>query len=1426
MKLNKIFFVVFITLLVMGLTIVSAHDSSTNANTKHVEKSVKNTTKIVNKETKNQKNNVKKTVTNKDNKISKKYNKTIKTSSKTVNNYNELYNTLTSDTESDLTISLAGDQTYQISETITLNNAIKTLKIDGNARTIDGNNQKKFLIIDHPTKAIFNNITFTRCNNTKDGYENASGGVLSAKHSNLTFNDVNFTKNSISNHYIKSDEHYIYSDSRGGAIKADYCNVFINNSNFEDNNVTYTIPERMTSSYVTSYGGAIDLNNSNMTITSSKFTNNSALPYSGNELSQTGGGGAISAEYSNINIDQTRFIKNVAFYGAVILNGVDGWEPYEYNYGNLTVTNSLIESNGYINETSDYKMGSTGMIYLKSFEKSYLKNVTFTKNFGSGIRNPVGNLTVDSCNFIKNGDESHYAYAIHNQENLTINNSNFKDYYAEESIILNYGRNLIIDNSNFTNNLAFLWSAEGAAVFSSAGYTGFMVGGNSEFEFHLPKVLINNSVFEFNRVGDEEYTEYYGGAVGQSAGELTIDNTLFNSNEAFCAGALYLEKYYHYESGIPTEILYPTVIIINSNFTNNKAYNFSDPTSNYDMQAGAIYSDAFLNIDNCNFINNSISASEYCYGGAIYAEKELTVTNSSFISNNIKSNTTRSQTIHGAAIYNNQCEKLIIKHNMFVNNTPFNFKVSKQSIVLNRSDAFIPKNGEIVLYVENSSETKKYDLENSIVKDFIVDYDDLYYVIVSSAPNTSVEEYENNVFLIPVPKNYTLTIKAKDTQIYDETEIKGEFYYIKKDNSKRLMTNTELELYVNGKLINKTRTDENGKYSFTYKTDKMGTNEIIIRHSGTFVTEVVTNRTSFEVSKRRTVITLNPVKTVKIGDNTYISGTLSEYNLKPIADKVTIYLDNKPVNITTDKNGNFKYNYKTVTSGENNVIVVYDGNDIYLDSLNTTSFNVIKYDTIIKITATDTTYNNESIIRGQVIDDKKISLKNVTLLLYVNDDKFDLKTNEKGEFSYKYNSKLLGENHVSVFFEGNDKFKDASNKTSFMVSKTKSQVTVSSKNIVLKQNTTIKGKLLDINNKAISKATIIIIFDGKSIANVKTDSKGKYSYSYKPEHNGTYNITVIYEGDKNYHKSSNTTKIIVKPIIKNKTSITVTSKTIENGDNVTFVATVKDKNGKAINEGKVIFKINMKTVTDSKGNAIYAKVKNGKAKISIQPTEGLYNKNSDLNAVFGETDKYQRSISKTAKLLLVKKEAKISFNTNNIKAKSGDTIKIKVKIVDNNGKPVNKGKVTFKINSKSIGKVKVKDSTAQINYKLNRLTAKVYKITAVFSDKQYKRIQKTINLTVSKSPTYISLNPINGNKKYAIVKAKLLDKKNQPITTKTKVSIKINGHTKVKEIKVTNGTINQKIATNLDKGTYTLTIISGTNDIYQESRNSTTLTIK
>ena len=88
-------------------------------------------------------------------------------------------------------------------------------------------------------------------------------------------------------------------------------------------------------------------------------------------------------------------------------------------------------------------------------------------------------------------------------------------------------------------------------------------------------------------------------------------------------------------------------------------------------------------------------------------------------------------------------------------------------------------------------------------------------------------------------------------------------------------------------------------------------------------------------------------------------------------------------------------------------------------------------------------------------------------------------------------------------------------------------------------------------------------------------------------------------------------KINVEPVVVSKGSKTI------------LKATVTDMSNTNVNTGKVIFKLNGKTLKDDKGNTITTEVKNGTATIEYMSPSNYSAKDYILTAVASD-DKYNR----------------------------------------------------------------------------------------------------------------------------------------------------------------------------------------------------------
>ncbi len=1285
---EKILFVSLIIILLLGLSVASAADNTTVKDVK-VQKTLTKTNHTSNIKTKtitkNKDLNVTKKVTNAKENTKKitNTNKKVKTASTVkVNNFTQLKEIIENAQETSITLSLDGDKVYTAGDSIppiTVNENLKKLTINGNGRTFDGEKQYGFLESYKNTAIVINNMTVTNC---------SSLSAVNIENGSLTVNNVKFIENGFGNNIVYD----------GGALKVINAPLTVKNCLFESN--------------FGEYASAIYYNHTKGTL---KIENTNFISNGGMKQGRLANGGIINLiNITNLIIKNSTFNSNKAFESPVSL--ISNFKT------NIDISDSIFEENS----MNYYYEGSrSGALWISTNNTQMnIRNCTFKSN--KGIES--GAITY----YTLNGNPNNYNYDDIRIYNCKFINNTGNPYCESGAISLGIGGTVDIDSCEFTSNCG----EEGVLCLYNPYYY--------ENDYYN-NVRINNTNFTDNYPVCYEYEIEMEGVINAQNINLLVNNSNFNGN-----GLKDIEENYFEEEMIPG------ICIINGNLTLDYT-NFTANVGALGMEeslGSLIYVDGNITFNHTIFKDNllyNLGYDEESGIGCVILYMSDTgsrwIDNCKFISNHVLTNQNNDEfwTLFGSI----QTEGLNVTNSEFINNTPLNFIIKNNTIQMNTmmehvlDDLCIPDHGIVTIYLDENTEGKTYTLNTKevdglnvpYVEDFTVSEDNyLIKMVVNQTKESNyynIEEFYNNAYYLLIPQNFTITVNATDVKIGENSKIKGKLYYTKKDGSKAVFSDKEIELYINGTYITKTTTNKNGEYTFNYPTESIGNQTVQVKFNGGLYLPKVTNTTTFNVEKLKTTISLT-TKNIPIGYKTNITGKVIDNLNNPVKNaKLKVFVDNKEYTVTTDNQGTFKFEYYPTYIGEHHILTEYDGNYSHEKNYTTLNFNVTKIKTKITITATNT-YSNEE--------------------------------------------------------------------------------------------TSIKGKLTDIKNKAIANAKVTI-YDGKNIiTTVTTDKNGEYTLKYKTTKTGKINLTSEYDGNDNYTSTKNTTSITVKDSNDVNTKITVKSVTVKDTEKVKLTATIKTLNNKLVEDGKVSFKINGKTLMDKQGNIIYATVKNGKATLNYNPPDGLYNKKSNITATYSQSKNYRKSTSKTAELNIIKRTATITLNKKSIKTPSYKTITLKATIKDEKGTKIKTGTVTFKINNNTIQKVKIKNGIATLKYKLKQSSGK-YTITAVYSSYIHNRIEKTIKLSITKIPTKINAKIIKSNNNKVTLKATITDDKNKNIKDKTKVSIKIDNQTYINETKVSKGKINIKIPTKLSKGTYNMTILSGVTGHYKSTKKNLKLTI-
>nr|WP_257791426.1 right-handed parallel beta-helix repeat-containing protein [Methanosphaera sp. BMS] len=212
--------------------------------------------------------------------------------------------------------------------------------------------------------------------------------------------------------------------------------------------------------------------------------------------------------------------------------------------------------------------------------------------------------------------------------------------------------------------------------------------------------------------------------------------------------------------------------------------------------------------------------------------------------------------------------------------------------------------------------------------------------------------------------------------------------------------------------------------------------------------------------------------------------------------------------------------------------------------------------------------------------------------------------------------------------------------------------------------------------------------------------------------------------DKQYFLKVDTTEFTAG------TTTTITASIYYGTENTQTVAT-------NITKGKITFKVNGKTLKNTNGKVIYAKIVNGTATIEdFEVPESWAKEGTTIQAVYSGSSDLEKMTSEKTEITITTTEPTIT--TEDITTSAGETITLTATLTDGNN-VINNGKVVFKINGKTVkdsnGKViyaKVSNNQVNFTYTLpSDMKAKQYNLTATFISSDYDRLEDTKTLTVT-----------------------------------------------------------------------------------------------
>ena len=532
-----------------------------------------------------------------------------------------------------------------------------------------------------------------------------------------------------------------------------------------------------------------------------------------------------------------------------------------------------------------------------------------------------------------------------------------------------------------------------------------------------------------------------------------------------------------------------------------------------------------------------------------------------------------------------------------------------------------------------------------------------------------------------------------------------------------------------------TSTDEEGKYTYDYTVARNGTIPVIA--NATFANAAVTlGQTSFFVAKPVVNIDLDEIEDTKVYSEITLNGKIYiAQNDTPIQDELILKVNGESIDLSSNEDGTFNYVYTPTEAGTYDIVISY-GNVKYAVQNATVQVKATQRKTQIisdklPIAAK---VNDLFTISGTLVDEENNPIADAEMIFIINDETFTNNTDADGRYAYNYLATEISDNNpYEVKYDGDNNYAFAKNYAGsfFDVETSTAYITVEAREVCINMPTTITGTVTDKNNKVLANINVTVEVL-KEVIEVTTNDNGVFTASYVLPKVGTYPITAKIT-DERYSESTATTEANVI-----KTTTTTIIKDVKaNADyQANITADIVDSNNKALTTGKVVFKVNGKTVKDENGKVVYTKISNGQAVLSYTFTQEDIDNNITIIAAYSGSANYEASQSQKVNITIANHD--ITMTLNDITSKAGETITILTTIKDHD-ENVNTGKVIFKINGKTIkdanGKVvyiNVADGQASYDYTIpETMKARNYTLSAVFIATDYNRTEANAQLVIT-----------------------------------------------------------------------------------------------
>ncbi|AWX32791.1 hypothetical protein AW729_06630 [Methanosphaera sp. BMS] len=461
------------------------------------------------------------------------------------------------------------------------------------------------------------------------------------------------------------------------------------------------------------------------------------------------------------------------------------------------------------------------------------------------------------------------------------------------------------------------------------------------------------------------------------------------------------------------------------------------------------------------------------------------------------------------------------------------------------------------------------------------------------AGNNTVKSSNNTLNIEVLKRTPVITLdEIKSVTLGSPTVIGGKLLNISGNDT------LEVNLIIDAKNHSLTVSNQTN-YSYTYEST-VGQHHVSVYTSpsdkylqsnivnSTFITEKI--KTSILLDDK----TLSGIRDFKIVDSVEMIAQLSADNYDYASDIILFNITSEDVDdelfaydVMRDENS-YHLIFTQIPAGRYNITAYTKDNENYTYSANSTTITVEKMPVVINASVLDddvAVFSNVT-IKVSLEDEKGNKLNNYPFIIELDNQRFEVASDENAEYLLTYKVESVGTNNVTVTLPESYYYYEGSKNLTFTVRALNTEIDINSTNVTVGQNATITITLLDENSNKLSNQFVTVIINNQTDT-TKTNGEGCAVIYYQSTSPGLNNITATYDSTTQYNTSNSTANFHV---FKHQTNITLTTKPIKINESEEITGMATDENNKAISNLQLDLLVNgeiFSTKTDENGYYTY-----------------------------------------------------------------------------------------------------------------------------------------------------------------------------------------------------------------------------------------------